>query len=203
MEKLPGMAPNGAGRLFFLLIQTLPTFWADWIWILRIFIFRFFGPHISGFPGPQISRRRRRRTNFQNPAQPLSQRTQGSNTSQGALAATQEMDLAAKEAALQETQTLTADKDARNVKITARHGSEDIEVEVFVPISATFYDVKKAIAKVVGSNEVLEKGSLAKKKKGSFVEVNDSSPIGHVRQVAARAPCDVFDPWAQWDLDLD
>ena len=37
-KTLPGMAPNGAGRLFFGLIQTLPTFWATWILILRICI---------------------------------------------------------------------------------------------------------------------------------------------------------------------
>ena len=37
-QKLP-RAPNGAGRFFFRLIQTLPTFWATWILISRIFIF--------------------------------------------------------------------------------------------------------------------------------------------------------------------
>ena len=36
------MAPNGARRIFFLLIQTLPTFWAERILILRIFIFWIF-----------------------------------------------------------------------------------------------------------------------------------------------------------------
>ena len=41
------MAPNGAGRIFILLIQTLPTFWATWILILRIFIFGiFFDPKV-------------------------------------------------------------------------------------------------------------------------------------------------------------
>ena len=38
-RKLPGMAPNWAGKVFFRLIQTMPTFWATWIWILRIFMF--------------------------------------------------------------------------------------------------------------------------------------------------------------------
>ena len=56
MEKWPQMAPNRAGRIFFLLIQTLPTFWAEWIWIVRILIFWIVGPQISGFPGPQISK---------------------------------------------------------------------------------------------------------------------------------------------------
>ena len=41
-KQLPGMAPNGAGRFFFRLIQTLPTFWAERILILRIFIFWIF-----------------------------------------------------------------------------------------------------------------------------------------------------------------
>ena len=38
MKKL---APMGPG-VFFLLIQTLPTFWAERIWILRIFVFGIF-----------------------------------------------------------------------------------------------------------------------------------------------------------------
>ena len=42
MEKWPEMAPNGAGRICFLLIQTLPTFWAERIWILICFMFLFF-----------------------------------------------------------------------------------------------------------------------------------------------------------------
>ena len=69
-KKLPGMAPNRAGRFFFRLIQTLPTFWAERILILRILIFWIFwkpltadyvaagnffvlqknGPHIYGSP---------------------------------------------------------------------------------------------------------------------------------------------------------
>ena len=44
-QKMFGMAPNGAGKFFFWLIQTLPTFWAEPILILRIFIFfDFWGP---------------------------------------------------------------------------------------------------------------------------------------------------------------
>ena len=74
-QKMPGRAPNEAGKIFFRLIQTLPTFWAERIWILRIPIFwifrtphfwisrfpdlqipRFPGPQISKFPNSQISR---------------------------------------------------------------------------------------------------------------------------------------------------
>ena len=65
MEKWPQMAQNRAGRILFLLIQTLPTFWAERIWILRLFIFlicwipnfwisRSPTLKISGFPDLQI-----------------------------------------------------------------------------------------------------------------------------------------------------
>ena len=53
------MAPNGAGNVFFRLIQTLPTFWAERILILRIFIFGIFlDPKFPDFQVPdfQISR---------------------------------------------------------------------------------------------------------------------------------------------------
>ena len=47
------MAPNGARRILFLLIQTLPTFWATWILILRIFIFWiFWDPKFPDFQVP-------------------------------------------------------------------------------------------------------------------------------------------------------
>ena len=38
----PQMAPNRARKICFLLTQTLPTFWAERIWILRISIFEIF-----------------------------------------------------------------------------------------------------------------------------------------------------------------
>merc|ERR1711965_1050719 len=41
-RKWHGMAPNGAGRIFFQLIQALPTFWAERISILRTFTFSIF-----------------------------------------------------------------------------------------------------------------------------------------------------------------
>ena len=55
-KKWPEMAPNGIQEDFVELIPTLPTFCAERTWMSRIFIiFLFFGPQISGFPGPQIS----------------------------------------------------------------------------------------------------------------------------------------------------
>ena len=59
MEKWFEMAPNGARRILFLLIQTLPTFWAEQICILRCFMFvgflnpKFLDFQVSGFPNSQ------------------------------------------------------------------------------------------------------------------------------------------------------
>ena len=51
MENWFEVVPNGARRFCFLLIQTLPTFWATRILILRIFIFGiFFDPKFPRFP---------------------------------------------------------------------------------------------------------------------------------------------------------
>ena len=66
-QKLPQMGPNGILEFFFLLIQTLPTFWAERIFILRTFTFlicwtpifwisRSPDLKISVFPGPQVSK---------------------------------------------------------------------------------------------------------------------------------------------------
>ena len=47
----------GREGFFFRLIQTLPTFWATWIWNLRISMFEIFvGFQIFGFPGSQLSK---------------------------------------------------------------------------------------------------------------------------------------------------
>ena len=53
------MGPDGpkwGQKDFFLLIQTLPTFWAERIWVLRISIFEILWIPISEFPGSQISK---------------------------------------------------------------------------------------------------------------------------------------------------
>ena len=58
-KKIPGMAPNGAGRFFFLLIQTLPTFWAERTLILRICIFGiFWDPKFPDFQVPDFQNSR-------------------------------------------------------------------------------------------------------------------------------------------------
>ena len=57
MEKMAWDGPKWGQEDFLLLIQTLSTFWAERIWILRSFLFfLLFGSQISGFPGPQISK---------------------------------------------------------------------------------------------------------------------------------------------------
>ena len=51
METNHGNGPKWCQEDVFLLIQALPTFWAERIWILRIFTFEIFGSQISGL-GP-------------------------------------------------------------------------------------------------------------------------------------------------------
>ena len=50
-KKMPGMAPNGAGRFFFRPIQTLPTFWVTWFVILRISMFGIWLDSEIPYPG--------------------------------------------------------------------------------------------------------------------------------------------------------
>ena len=55
--KLPGVAPNEAGKFFSQPIQTLPTFLATWIWILRIFTFdNFLDSKFQDFQVPRFSK---------------------------------------------------------------------------------------------------------------------------------------------------
>ena len=62
MEKIASDGPKWGQEDFFLLIQTLPTFWAERIWILRLFhFFEFLDPKFLDFQVPrsqnsQISR---------------------------------------------------------------------------------------------------------------------------------------------------
>ena len=58
-KKLGPDGPKWGQDDFFLLIQTLPTFWAEWILSFRIFIFRIFlapslGPSLGPGLGPGL-----------------------------------------------------------------------------------------------------------------------------------------------------
>ena len=112
MEKMAWDGPEWGREDFFPTNPDLADIWGrtDLIFETFRFFFLFFGSQNFEFPGPQISefldfqvprspnsqnpkfpgsqisrRRRRRRKNSQIPTWPLSQRTQGSNTSQGPL----------------------------------------------------------------------------------------------------------------------
>ena len=66
MERVAWDGPKWGQEDFSLLIPTLPTCWAEWIWILIILIWDFWTPHfwlsrppdlrIPRFPGSQISK---------------------------------------------------------------------------------------------------------------------------------------------------
>ena len=70
MEKKASDGPKWGQEDFFLLIQTLPTFWAERIWTLTLFIFLiFWTPNfwISRFPDFKVPRS----LDFQVPALPF------------------------------------------------------------------------------------------------------------------------------------
>ena len=55
MEKMASDGPKWAPDIFPLLIQTLPIFWAERIWILRIFVFFYFSdPKFLDFQVPRF-----------------------------------------------------------------------------------------------------------------------------------------------------
>ena len=101
-KKWPQMAPR-ARRTFVPTNPDLADILGDTDFDFEsVHFFDVLNPKFPGsrFPNFQISRRRRRRrTNSQIPTRPLFQRTQGSNTSQGALAATVLQDFALKSGA--------------------------------------------------------------------------------------------------------
>jgi len=73
-----------------------------------------------------------------------------------------------------------------DIDFTVCHASEeDIRVKVVLPFDATFHDAKKAVAKQVGSDDIIRRGRLVRKKgqAGLYVACKDASHIGQVREV--------------------
>lgn len=73
---------------------------------------------------------------------------------------------------------------AAGVQITVRHYFDGTELIVTVPSSSTFRELKEAISKSTGREEVLRKGHLVKKEGGVYSAYRDRDAIGAVRQVA-------------------
>lgn len=73
--------------------------------------------------------------------------------------------------------------ESATIAIIARHAFDDVELELSLPKTATFHDVKSAIAKQVGNNEILERGRLVKKQDGAYSAYNDYDSVGEVRFV--------------------
>jgi len=73
---------------------------------------------------------------------------------------------------------------ADRVEVLVRHALNGIEMKVMVPRNATFKTVKKAIARKVGRDEVLERGKLVKKDmSGVYVAYKDGDRLADVRRV--------------------
>lgn len=64
-----------------------------------------------------------------------------------------------------------------------RHAIRGSEIEVQVKENATFLDVKRAIAKQVRSDDILERGQLVTKDQGVYVGYKDHHRVGVVRSI--------------------
>lgn len=69
------------------------------------------------------------------------------------------------------------------VEIVVRHAMEDVEAHVRVAAAATFLDVKRAIARHTGTDEVLKKGRLARRRNGKFAAFKDDEAVGNTTEV--------------------
>jgi len=68
------------------------------------------------------------------------------------------------------------------VEIVVRHAMEDIAAHLRVPAAATFLDVKHAIARHMGSDEVLKKGRLVRRRDGKFAAFKDDEEVGNTTE---------------------
>merc|ERR1711870_149383 len=75
------------------------------------------------------------------------------------------------------------DEEGEHVKIVVGSADSDEKMEVSVQRDATFRKVKKALAKLLRRDEVLDEVVLATKEYGVLLELEDYDPILDVRQV--------------------
>ena len=69
------------------------------------------------------------------------------------------------------------------VEVHAKEAVGEAELSVWVPASATFMDVKRAIAARTGADEVVERGRLLRKRAGVYAAHRDADALGDVRSV--------------------
>lgn len=91
------------------------------------------------------------------------------------------------------------------VEIAVHQAIEGTGIRVLVPQTATFCNVREAIAKQVGRGEILTKGHLMRKENGVFSNYGDHELIGSVREVfVLKASLQVYDDEEalRWRQDL-
>jgi len=75
------------------------------------------------------------------------------------------------------------DPSPSRVDVLVRHAIQGSELSVSVKTTATFKDVKKAIARRTGKKEVMVKGQLVKKENGIYKAHKDHLKLGETRTV--------------------
>lgn len=69
------------------------------------------------------------------------------------------------------------------IEVVVRHAMDDVEARLLVPAAANFLDLKHAIAAHMGSDEVLKKGRLVRRRDGKYAAFKDDEAIGNTTEV--------------------
>jgi len=72
---------------------------------------------------------------------------------------------------------------ATTLEVIARHAIQGTQVKVTLPRRAKFKHIKQALAKFMGTDEILTRGQLMRKESGIYSAYKDSKQICDVRQV--------------------
>ena len=71
------------------------------------------------------------------------------------------------------------------VKVVVSHAEDKAELEVLVDRHATFWQVKTAIAKSLGRDEVIDEVQLVEMEHGAFIEYDDYDKLLDIRHLLA------------------
>uniref|UniRef100_A0A7S4SL03 Protein C10 n=1 Tax=Alexandrium monilatum TaxID=311494 RepID=A0A7S4SL03_9DINO len=72
---------------------------------------------------------------------------------------------------------------ADSIEVWARHATQDVRIRILLPPRARFRHVKQAIARCLGSDEVIQKGLLTSRIRGVYKAFKDDALVGNVTEV--------------------
>merc|ERR1740129_2383831 len=78
---------------------------------------------------------------------------------------------------------LAASPGPYDAEVLVRHAINDMQIKILVPRTATYLDVRTAIACHTGRNDIFEAGRLVRRKDGKYASYNDQDSLGETRTV--------------------